>query len=69
MNKYVEHRGAEVAELIKNAVDLSWVMYHVLSEQDREYFDKHLIETQHPLAFRAGTWETRMRAYYKETHK
>ena len=64
-------RGEEIAIMLKNIVtyaDLDWTMFRVWNTEDREQFDQYLVNINHPLAWRAGTWEDRMRAYHEQAH-
>lgn len=46
-------------QYIQRGGDPSWCFNHVLTNYDRDAIDRHLVQTRHPLAFEAGTRETR----------
>ena len=44
----------------------AWVFFQDMNKSDREHFDAALIDANHPLAFQAGSQESRFRAYVQE---
>lgn len=45
---------------------LDWTWFHVMSEADRKGFDKFLVSIQHPLAYEAGTPESRFKRFVRD---
>ena len=51
---------------VENGGDPSWCFFHTLSPYEKEAIDRHLVQTRHPLAFEAGTRESRFMQLAKE---
>lgn len=47
----------------------AWVFHRCMDAADRDAFDAALVSVEHPLAFEAGTCESRFRAYVAELVK
>ena len=62
---FVEQRPTPL-DFVNDAVrrnDWAWVYFHGMLPRDREAFDAYLVAIKHPLAFEAGTNESRFRAF------
>ena len=46
-----------------------WTFHRIMDDTDRKAFDDALVSINHPLAFEAGTCESRFRAYVAELVK
>lgn len=44
--------------------DVVWAYHHVLTPHDRKEMDRLLVEIKHPLAYLAGTNESRFRTLH-----
>ena len=54
--------------IVEGEAGVTWEYFHCTTEAERQEVDQWLVEIQHPLAFRAGTAESRFRAIVAELH-
>lgn len=45
--------------------DLNWVWFRMATEQDRDEFEKYLVDTKDPLAYQAGSPEWRYKEFMR----
>ncbi len=60
------------AKILNNALstpDVAWAFFHMLCTEDRDAMDRLLTDSGHPLAFEAGTQESRFRDLHSAKYR